>query len=98
MGQLYFLAAVFLLPAFLGAGLGSEATACWLSRYCTSSPTGLPVAPLALPSFQAVPAMSRCAQRASPTKRCKNLAAVIEPAARPATLPISAKLDLRPSA
>ena len=32
-------------------------------RYCTSSGTGLPVAPFFLPLRQAVPAISRCAQQ-----------------------------------
>src|SRR3990167_334862 len=64
----------------------------------TSSPTGRPVAPFAAPLFQAVPAMSRCAQGYWLVKRCKNLAAVIAPPMRPATLATSAKLVLRPSA
>ena len=32
------------------------------NRKCVSKETGLPVAPLFSPSFQAVPAISRCAQ------------------------------------
>ena len=67
-------------------------------KYWNNNPTGRPVEPLAAPPFQAVPAISRCAQGMSPTNFCKNLAAVMEPPARPATLPMSAKLLLRPSA
>ena len=49
-------------------------------RKCVSSGTGRPVAPLALPVFQAVPAMSRCAHGVSPTKRDRKQAAVVAPA------------------
>ena len=49
-------------------------------------------------SAKAGPAMSRCAQANLAAKRCKNLAAVTAPPARPATLATSAKLVLRPSA
>ena len=53
---------------------------------------------MAAPPFQAVPAMSRWPQRYFEAKRCRNLAAVIAPPARPATFATSAKLVFRPSA
>src|SRR5450830_26426 len=85
------------LTGALAAGWCASCWA-WLSRYSSNRPTGRPVAPLALPLFQAVPAMSRWAQGNLPAKRCRNLAAVTAPPARPATLATSAKLLLRPSA
>src|SRR6185436_11250483 len=81
---------------FLAAGAALAANGCD-NRYSSSRPTGRPVAPLAAPLFQAVPAMSRCAHGNLPTKRCRNLAAVMAPPARPATLATSAKLVFRPS-
>jgi hypothetical protein len=39
----------------------SGQAAAWARTKCVSRPTGRPVAPLAAPDFQAVPAMSRCA-------------------------------------
>src|SRR5699024_6903286 len=62
------------------------------ARYCTSRPTGRPVAPFSAPDFQATPAMSRCAHRSLRVKRCRKLAAVMAPALRPPTLAKSAKL------
>ena len=54
--------------------------------------TGRPVAPLSLPDFHAVPAMSRWAQSYFLVKRERKQAAVTAPAARPPMLPMSAKL------
>src|SRR5690554_808312 len=65
----------------------------WLfNKYCTNSDTGRPVAPLAPPDFQAVPAISKCAQGKFFAKRDKKQAAVILPPSRPPIFAISAKL------
>src|SRR5690606_37954737 len=66
----------------------------WASRNWVSSGTGRPVAPLSLPLFHAVPAMSRWAQRYCLVKRERKHAAVTEPAGGPPMLAISAKPDL----
>ena len=41
----------------------SHFAAARLTRYCVSNGTGRPVEPFSLPDFQAVPAISKCAQR-----------------------------------
>src|SRR5690554_3535681 len=65
----------------------------WLfNKYCTNSDTGRPVAPLDPPDFQAVPAISKCAQGKFFAKRDKKHAAVILPPSRPPIFAISAKL------
>src|SRR5690349_13855834 len=63
-----------------------------LIKNWVSSGTGRPVAPFSLPDFQAVPAMSRCAQRYFWVNRARKQAAVMVPAARPPILATSAKL------
>ena len=59
--------------------------------------TGRPVAPFSLPSFHAVPAMSRCAQSYFLVKRDRKQAATMLPPARPPMLAKSAKLVASPS-
>ena len=60
-------------------------TVLWSSRYCVSSGTGRPVAPLLSPVSQAVPAISRCAQWYFLANLARKQAAVIAPASRPPT-------------
>src|SRR5215469_7546298 len=78
----------------LGEDIEIDLGHAWSSRYCTKSGTGRPVAPFSPPPFQAVPAMSRCAQVMFLVKRARKEAAVMAPPSRPAT---SAKLLFRPS-
>ena len=56
--------------------------------------TGLPVAPLSLPLFQAVPAMSKCAHVYFLVNRSRKHAAVMLPPAGPPMFAMSAKFDL----
>src|SRR4029453_4789400 len=67
------------------------------SNQVVSSATGRPVAPFSLPSFQATPAMSRCAQSNFLAKRDRKQAAVMLPPARPEMFAKSAKLLASPS-
>src|SRR6185437_2927019 len=67
------------------------------SSQVASIGTGRPVAPFSLPSFHAIPAMSRCAQSYLWAKRDRKHAAVMLPPARPAMLATSAKLLASPS-
>src|SRR5262245_25844899 len=69
------------------------APARWI-RNSDSSGTGRPVAPLASPLKEAVPAMSRCAHLYALVNRSRKHAAVTAPAGRPPILAISAKLLL----
>ena len=62
-------------------------------RKRVSSGTGRPLAPFWAPDFQAVPAMSRCAQSYFLVKRARKQAAVTAPASRPPTLATSANRD-----
>src|ERR1700732_1617191 len=59
--------------------------------------TGRPVAPFSLPSFQATPAISRCAQSYFLVNFDRKHAAVMLPPGRPAILAKSAKLLASPS-
>src|SRR5262245_33420929 len=63
-------------------------------RNSDSRGTGRPVAPLASPATEAVPAMSRCAHLYALVKRARKQAAVTAPAGRPPRLDMSAKLLL----
>src|SRR5438067_581203 len=65
----------------------------WRSAKRTRSGTGRPVEPFSRPLFQAVPAMSRCAQRCLRVKRARKDAAVMLPPGRPPMLAKSAKLE-----
>src|SRR5690606_11552093 len=76
------------------AGILARSCQAWSSRNRASRGTGRPVAPLSLPPRQAVPAMSRWAQRYALAKRDRKQAAVTEPAGGPPLLAMSAKFDL----
>src|SRR5207237_264681 len=65
----------------------------WRSAKRTSNGTGRPVEPFSRPERQAVPAMSRCAQRCLRVKRARNEAAVILPPGRPPIFAMSAKFE-----
>src|SRR5205814_9859110 len=65
----------------------------WRNAKRTRSGTGRPVEPFSRPLFQAVPAMSTCAQRWLRVKRARNDAAVMLPPGRPPIFAKSAKLE-----
>src|SRR5690348_11123345 len=59
-------------------------------NHCASNGTGRPVAEPLRPSSQALPAISRCAQRKPSVKRARKQPAVIAPAYLPPILATSA--------
>src|SRR2546430_4885757 len=76
---------------------GSHFLPAWRIANRTSSGTGLAVDPFSRPPFQAVPAMSRGAQRILRVKRARKHAAVMAPPGRPPMLAKSAKFERSPS-